>query len=314
MLHYTKEVRRGRNGAIVFFLKKEHQQVEKELYFDFCGFSKTMPFHSFGPAIRNDYILHVVMEGKGSYHVKNQQFQLKKGDLFLIRPGDSTFLLIRWRRSMDVLLAFFRWTCGKRIIRQSLFREDQYTMVSSDIQKYIDIILECMKDTEETLENELQLTALTYRFLSVLLKDGGKISGGVQKVHSSLAVETVKYIEAHYAENLSVEEIAQHLAVNRSHLSRVFKNHMGTSIKEYLIGVRINRGAFLLSLTDESVESIAYQVGFNSLVVFSRMFKKSTGETATNYRKRMKNENFKNIALDTLKKQLEKQTAVSWTT
>ncbi|MCG4307838.1 AraC family transcriptional regulator, partial [Enterococcus lactis] len=154
----------------------------------------------------------------------------------------------------------------------------QYTMVSSDIQKYIDIILECMKDTEETLENELQLTALTYRFLSVLLKDGGKISGGVQKVHSSLAVETVKYIEAHYAENLSVEEIAQHLAVNRSHLSRVFKNHMGTSIKEYLIGVRINRGAFLLSLTDESVESIAYQVGFNSLVVFSRMFKKSTGE------------------------------------
>ncbi|MDU4556904.1 MAG: AraC family ligand binding domain-containing protein, partial [Enterococcus faecium] len=75
------------------FLKKEHQQVEKELYFDFCGFSKTMPFHSFGPAIRNDYILHVVMEGKGSYHVKNQQFQLKKGDLFLIRPGDSTFYL-----------------------------------------------------------------------------------------------------------------------------------------------------------------------------------------------------------------------------
>ena len=46
----------------------------------------------------------------------------------------------------------------------SRFSEDQYTMVSSDIQKYIDIILECMKDTEETLENELQLTALTYRF------------------------------------------------------------------------------------------------------------------------------------------------------
>lgn len=296
------------------FLKKEHQQVEKELYFDFCGFSKTMPFHSFGPAIRNDYILHIVMEGKGSYHVKNQQFQLKKGDLFLIRPGDSTFYLSDGEDPWMYCWLSFGGHAAKEIIRQSLFREDQYTMVSSDIQKYIDIILECMKDTEETLENELQLTALTYRFLSVLLKDGGKISGGVQKVHSSLAVETVKYIEAHYAENLSVEEIAQHLAVNRSHLSRVFKNHMGTSIKEYLIGVRINRGAFLLSLTDESVESIAYQVGFNSLVVFSRMFKKSTGETATNYRKRMKNENFKNIALDTLKKQLEKQTAVSWTT
>ena len=161
------------------FLKKEHQQVEKELYFDFCGFSKTMPFHSFGPAIRNDYILHVVMEGKGSYHVKNQQFQLKKGDLFLIRPGDSTFYLSDGEDPWMYCWLSFGGHAAKEIIRQSLFREDQYTMVSSDMQKYIDIILECMKDTEETLENELQLTALTYRFLSVLLKDGRKISGGV---------------------------------------------------------------------------------------------------------------------------------------
>ncbi len=52
---------------------------------------------------------------------------------------------------MDVLLAFFRWTCGRRNHPAVAFsREDQYTMVSSDIQKYIDIILECMKDTEET--------------------------------------------------------------------------------------------------------------------------------------------------------------------
>ncbi len=124
----------------------------------------------------------------------------------------------------------------------------------------------------------------------------------------------MKYIEEHYPENLTVEEIARQLSVNRSHLSRVFKNQLGTSIKEYLIGVRINRAAFLLSLTDDSVESIAYQVGFNSLVVFSRMFKKTTGETATNYRKRMKNEASKNLSLGALKKELEEQEIVSWST
>ena len=73
------------------FLKKERQELAKGCYFDFCGFSKTLPYHSFGPAIRQDYVLHVVMEGKGTYHVKEQQYQLQKGDLFLIRPGDSTF-------------------------------------------------------------------------------------------------------------------------------------------------------------------------------------------------------------------------------
>ena len=187
-------------------------------------------------------------------------------------------------------------------------------MVSAGISAYIDIILDCLHYSQDGLADELELTALTYRFLSVLLKDGGKIGLGNQKVSSPLAIEAVKYIEEHYPENLTVEEIARQLSVNRSHLSRVFKNQLGTSIKEYLIGVRINRAAFLLSLTDDSVESIAYQVGFNSLVVFSRMFKKTIGETATNYRKRMKNEASKNLSLGALKKELEEQEIVSWST
>lgn len=296
------------------FLKKERQELAKGCYFDFCGFSKTLPYHSFGPAIRQDYVLHVVMEGKGTYHVKEQQYQLQKGDLFLIRPGDSTFYLADGEEPWVYCWLSFGGPLAKEIIERSLFKEDQYIMVSAGISAYIDIILDCLHYSQDGLADELELTALTYRFLSVLLKDGGKIGLGNQKVSSPLAIEAVKYIEEHYPENLTVEEIARQLSVNRSHLSRVFKNQLGTSIKEYLIGVRINRAAFLLSLTDDSVESIAYQVGFNSLVVFSRMFKKTTGETATNYRKRMKNEASKNLSLGALKKELEEQEIVSWST
>ncbi len=296
------------------FLKKEQQQVKKELYFDFCGFSKTLPLHSFGPAVRQDFILHVVMEGKGTYHVREQQYQLKKGDIFLIRPGDSTFYLADGEDPWVYCWLSFGGTVAEEIIQRSLFKEDQYTMVSAGISTYIDIILECLHYSQEDVADELELTALTYRFLAMLLRDGGKVGLGEQKVYSPLAIDAVKYIEEHYAQPLTVEEIARALSVNRSHLSRVFKNHLGTSIKEYLIGVRINQAAFLLSLTENSVESIAYQVGFSSLVVFSRMFKKTTGETATNYRKRMKNEESRYLSLEALKKQLEAQEIVSWTT
>lgn len=293
------------------FLKKEQHQLQTDLHFDFCGISKTLPFHAFGPAIRQNYILHIVMEGKGTYQVKNQQYHLKKGDLFLIRPGDSTFYLADGEEPWMYAWLSFGGSAADEIIRHSHFREDQYTMVSSDIQKYIDTILACLPFAEATLVNELRLNELTYRFLATLLADGGKIHLGEQKVYSPLAVATVEYIEAHYAEQLTVEAIAQYLAVNRSHLSRVFRNHMAISIKDYILGVRINRAAFLLSMTDESVETIAEQVGFNSLVVFSRMFKKLTGETASVYRKRMKNEDFKNVSLKELKTQLEKQAVVN---
>ncbi|MGM0169434.1 AraC-like ligand binding domain-containing protein [Enterococcus sp. AZ135] len=293
------------------FLKKEQHQLKTDLHFDFCGISKTLPFHAFGPAIRQNYILHVVMEGKGTYQVKNRQYHLKKGDLFLIRPGDSTFYLADGEEPWMYCWLSFGGTAADEIVRHSHFRNDQYTMVSSDIQTYIDTIAACLPFSEETLVNELHLNELTYRFLAALLEDGGKIHLGDQNNYSPLAVATVEYIESHYAEQLTVEGIAQYLSVNRSHLSRVFRNHMAIGIKEYILGVRVNRAAFLLSMTDESVETIAEQVGFNSLVVFSRMFKKLTGETATGYRKRMKNEDFKNISLNELKKQLNQQAIVN---
>lgn len=285
--------------------------MKTDLHFDFCGISKTLPFHSFGPAIRQNYILHIVMEGKGTYQVKNQQYHLKKGDLFLIRPGDSTFYLADGEDPWMYCWLSFGGAAADEIIRHSHFRTDQYTMVSSDVQKYIDTILACLPFAEETLENELHLNELTYRFLAALLEDGGKVHLGEQKKYSPLAVAAVEYIKTHYAEQLTVEGIARYLAVNRSHLSRVFHNHMDISIRDYILGVRINRAAFLLSMTDESVESVAEQAGFNSLVVFSRMFKKLTGETATAYRKRMKNEDFKNVSLNELKKQLEQQAVVN---
>lgn len=296
------------------FLKKEQQQIKKELNFDFCGFSKTLPFHSFGPAIRQNFILHVIMEGKGTYHVREQRYELKKGDLFLIRPGESTFYLADGEDPWVYCWLSFGGAAVEEIIRRSPFKDDQYTMVSAGISVYVDLILECIHYSQEDVADELELTALTYRLLATLLKDGGKVRLGEQKVYSPLVIDAVKYIEEHYAQQLTVEEIARELSVNRSHLSRVFKNHLGTSIKEYLIGVRINRAAFLLSLTESPVENIAYQVGFNSLVVFSRMFKKTTGETATSYRKRMKNEESRYHSLEALKKQLETQEIVSWTT
>lgn len=296
------------------FLKKEQKQLTTNLHFDFCGISKTLPFHSFGPAIRQNYILHIVMEGKGLYQVKNQHYQLKKGDLFLIRPGDATFYIADGEDPWVYCWLSFGGSAAEEIISQSLFRNDQYTLVSSDIQQYVNTILACLSFKEETLENELHLNELTYRFLALLLADGGKVHLGEQKMYSPLAADAVKYIETHYAEQVTVEKIAQQLAVNRSHLSRVFRNHLAISIRDYLMGVRINRGAFLLAQTDQSVEMIAEQVGFNSLVVFSRMFKKSTGETASAYRNRMKNENFKNVSLNELKNQLEKQTIVTRST
>ncbi len=293
------------------FLKKEQHFLSNDLVFDFCGISKTLPFHSFGPAIRHNYIVHIVLDGKGTYHVRDQQYTLKKGDIFLIRPGESTF----YRSDVEMPWVYawisFSGDTAKKIIAHTPFKEENYTIISEDIQKYTDVILECFDYAADTLANELKLTELLYRFLRLLLADNGVIPSPNKKKLSQLSLETIEFIREHYTEDITVQEIADHLSVNRSHLSRVFHENLGMSVKEYLLGIRINRAAFLLSMTNETVEAIAYQAGFHSLIVFSRMFKKKTGETPTDYRKRAKKEEYENLSLQHILKQLEHQEIVS---
>ncbi|MCC2538526.1 MULTISPECIES: AraC family transcriptional regulator [Bacillus cereus group] len=293
------------------FIKKEHHHFSSELYFDFCGFSKTLPFHAFGPAVRNSYIIHIVLDGKGKYYVKDKKYSLKQGDLFLIPPGESTFYRSDAEEPWLYAWLSFGGKVAEEIINFSNFKSDNYAVTSTNIQQYLEIILECMNCSYSTLEDELKLNELTYRFLRLFLTDGSSPSPGVKQKFSRLAIDAMIYIGEHYIEEITVSEVANHLAVNRSHLSRVFQNHFGMSMKDWIIRMRINHAAYLLSMTNESVENISYQVGFHSLAAFSRIFKKVTKETPTHYRKRMSKDNFQSTSLSSLKLLLDKQDIIS---
>lgn len=293
------------------FIKKEQHHFSSELYFNFCGFSKTLPFHTFGPAVRNSYIIHIVLDGKGMYYVKDKKYSLKKGNIFLIRPGESTFYRADAEEPWVYAWLSFGGKVADEIIYYSSFKEDNYSVASTNIQQYLDIILECMNCSHGTLDDELKLNELTYRFLRLLLTDGVEFSTGVKQKFSQLAIEAMTYIGEHYVEEITVSDVADYLAVNRSHLSRVFQNQFGMSMRDWILRVRTNHAAYLLSMTNESVENISYQVGFRSLVVFSRIFKKVTGETPTHYRKRMSKEHFETISLSSLKILLDEQEIIS---
>lgn len=56
------------------FLLKNPINPHSDCYFAYCGFSKTDPMHSFGPAIRKQFLVHIVLEGEGYYSIKNQKY------------------------------------------------------------------------------------------------------------------------------------------------------------------------------------------------------------------------------------------------
>lgn len=96
----------------------------------------------------------------------------------------------------------------------------------------------------------------------------------------------VKYVHTHFLEEqLSLENAAQHFGVNVNVFRHAFKRLVGKNFLEYLHQLRVRRATGLLSTTNMSVVEIAYEVGFSSLRSFIRVFKETTGLSATDYRK-----------------------------
>ena len=69
----------------------EYQTGTIDLSLSFYGYEECTPNYSFGPAIRDTYVLHYITKGKGQFHYKGKIVDLKAGDFFLLKPDELTF-------------------------------------------------------------------------------------------------------------------------------------------------------------------------------------------------------------------------------
>lgn len=104
---------------------------------------------------------------------------------------------------------------------------------------------------------------------------------------SHLIQEAVRYIRHHYAENISVSDIAEHIGMSQSWLTKRFKQECGTNIVGYLLDVRIERAKALLAQTDMLIMEIACETGFDNPGYFISVFRRAAGMTPKAYREKM---------------------------
>lgn len=97
------------------------------------------------------------------------------------------------------------------------------------------------------------------------------------QVVSETTKQAMDYMDSHFAEPLTLDEVADHAALSKYYFSRLFHRETGYSPMEYLNRVRLRHAMHRLTSTTKSVESIACDCGFSSSTVFIRAFKRETG-------------------------------------
>ncbi len=117
-----------------------------------------------------------------------------------------------------------------------------------------------------------------------LLPEGLKVKTGFEQVRPAL-----EYIRQHYASHMKIGEMALVCHVSESHFRRLFEENIGMTPVEYLNHVRIRKACDLISKTGSSMEEIASKVGFTTTSTFNRNFKRITGTSPYQWKKRPDN-------------------------
>ncbi|MFD3260130.1 response regulator [Paenibacillus lentus] len=100
--------------------------------------------------------------------------------------------------------------------------------------------------------------------------------------------KAIQYIEQNYDQDLSLQVLSQYVHLSKNYFSNLFKREMGEGVIDYITKVRLDRAKALLRNTDLRSSEIGTLIGVSDSKYFSKLFKKMTGATPSEYRDGMK--------------------------
>lgn len=112
-----------------------------------------------------------------------------------------------------------------------------------------------------------------------------KIASARQKKISIIIEKADIYMEEHYSEDISLEDIAKEVNLSSYYFSRFYKGETGINFSDKLITIRIEKAKKYLLEPELSIKEVSYMVGYTDPNYFSKLFKKVTGSTASDYKK-----------------------------
>lgn len=262
-----------------------------DLYLRCCGMQSCPPHYSYGPAIRMQYLIHFVQRGQGNYYINGKNYEVHQNQFFFIPPGIPVEYCADAENPWDYLWFGFHGANAATCLEQAGLTLDtpvqtfrlNPVLLSNIIEKIFHI-------DQTTLPDELDRIGCLYELLALLCdsyqsdQPPDNVQHLLSKKHTVLAIQ---YIERSYA-STTVSEIADYLGLNRTYLHTLFKREFNLSPQQYLIQYRMHIALEKLSSSEETIQEIAFQIGYQDAVSFFKIFKKQYGISPQHYRETQK--------------------------
>lgn len=236
------------------------------------GIDFSFPMH-----LHSNFELIVVTEGEMQVAVDNKIYTLKQEEALLVFPNQAHelktiehschFLCI----FSSKLVSAFSTLYSSMVPENNLFKPD-----FAYIEKLASLT---SSDSIMSVKGILYSICGMFDETACYVKDSRR--------NNELLSEIFNFVENNYSSKCSLEDLSESTTYNYVYLSKYFKRMTGISFTDYVNRFRISEACYLLLNSSDSILSIAYDCGFDSLRSFNRNFKNIIGKTPSEYKSRI---------------------------
>jgi AraC-like DNA-binding protein len=269
-----------------------------EAGFDFCTFLdfnssndfflfeigtyKCPPGYGYGPSIRSCDIIHYVRSGRGHLVLDGREYDIGPNQAFLI-PAN----VIAYYEADEADPWSYLWlhTGGPRfqevLYLTGLGTNQPIFTPTGDPQEFERIFEEIAGHQTQ----EYYCIGKMYELYDYMISHSQTKVERNTNMQLEYVREAIKIIQCKYPEPIKISDIASVCGLDRSYLSRLFKDATGWSIQGYLVAYRMKMAAQLMKDSSNSIQYISLAVGYTDIFTFSKAFKKYYGVSPREYRR-----------------------------
>lgn len=246
--------------------------------------------HKEGDVVRvHHHSIHQILyaiEGVGKISLDNQEYDLSQDQAAFIAPHSRHSIYSRSSLTLLVLafdisaVEFF----GENELKSSFFQQSKFfypdVITSNELRQHLRKML-----YEQSSYNRFSKWAIKIHLLQILLTMTRYEDKHPTQDINSLRTDKIKnYIDTHYYEPLTSNDIAAKLGISSRYINTIFKDCYQKTPMQYLTEVRIERAKKLLRETDKEIITICFEVGYEALSTFYRAFKNTINMSPNQYR------------------------------
>jgi AraC family transcriptional regulator, arabinose operon regulatory protein len=231
------------------------------------------------------YGLLFPIRGKAAFRVNGKKYILEPGKILHAGPSMTLDKKVIGTEQWEYFLVHYRSTDIQNSTEQEL-KEQTFFYEISEVHRMelFEILSQLMMyQRNQNLVSKLRMKSLFLRFLGDLLDAAKEWEMGCL---DEPVEQILTYIHEHLGEPLTILGLAEHFSMDSKQLYYLFQKKEGICPKRFIIETRIQKAKELLLQETMNISEISYRVGYDDPLMFSRIFKKHTGESPSAFRNR----------------------------